>query len=71
MISPQLKEQIQQELTEISVCTQSIQKYTQKLQAANNAEEREILTKALGLDLHSFYTGAERIFEQIAKKVDR
>ncbi len=71
MISPQLKAQIQQELTEINVCTKNIQKYTQKLQAASNPEEREILTKAIGSDLHSFYTGAERIFEQIAKKIDK
>ena len=71
MISPQLKKQLQLELTEIDICSSNIQKYIFKLQTANSVEEREILTKAISLDLHGFYTGAERIFEQIAKKIDR
>ena len=71
MISPQLKEQLQIELTGISVCSNNIQKYLQRLYTAEDTELREILTKAISLDLHSFYTGAERIFEQIAKKIDR
>lgn len=71
MISPQLKQQLRLELAEIAICSDNIHKYTQKLQAATNAEEREILTKAIGLDLHGFYSGAERIFEQIAKKIDK
>lgn len=71
MISHQLKAQLQLELTEIAICSGNIQKYLEKLQAATDDEEREILTKAIGLDLHGFYTGAERIFERIARKIDR
>ena len=54
-ISSQLKKQLQLELTEIDICSSNIQKYIFKLRTANSVEEREILTKAISLEIISIF----------------
>ena len=71
MISQQLKQELTQELAELKICLAEINKNTYFLQNTTNADYQKILAKAIALDMHGFYSGVERIFEKIAKQIDR
>lgn len=71
MTFEKLENEITIEQQEIAICIDNIVRYRQRLEQSVEPFEQEILTKALGAELQSFYTGAERIFEKIAKNVDR
>ncbi|MGB2923715.1 MAG: nucleotidyltransferase domain-containing protein [Limnothrix sp.] len=59
--------QIRQELEEIDKLVENNQRLLQKLRATQD----EDYLGSIALNLHSFYSGAERIFKQIAQTVDQ
>jgi predicted nucleotidyltransferase len=61
-----LSGQIQQELSELN---NLVQKNQQLLQKFNRTQDEDYLG-TIALNIHSFYTGVERIFKQIAQTVD-
>ncbi|MDB9419863.1 nucleotidyltransferase family protein [Microcystis aeruginosa] len=58
--------QIQQELSELN---NLVQKNQQLLQKFNRTQDEDYLG-TIALNIHSFYTGVERIFKQIAQTID-
>ena len=66
-----LKEQIQHELSEICQCSNEIERDTPLLKSSLEPVEKRRLAKAIGVDLHGFYTGTERAFEVIALNLDQ
>ena len=61
---------LESELDEMAMAVKLVTKDAQVLSEVEETEPRRWLTSAIALNLHSFYTGAERIFEQIAKESD-
>lgn len=59
--------QIRQELEEIEKLVENNQRLLQKLRATQD----EDYLGSIALNLHSFYSGAERIFKQIAQTIDQ
>ena len=54
----------------MAIAVELVSKDAQVVSEAEDAQQRRWLTSAIALNLHSFYTGAERIFEQVAKEND-
>jgi hypothetical protein len=63
-----LAEEIADEIKKLKQVEKRIKKSLASLQKAT--VERDIYVDSLALNIHSFYTGLERIFENIASKVD-
>lgn len=64
-----LASRIRQDLTEIARVVQRVERATQA--ARQNTPDRGHFVDSAALNLHDFYTGLERLFEQIASVVDR
>ena len=65
MIPQQFQQELTQELTELKICLAEINKNTHQLQNTTDTDYQKILAKAIALDIHGFYSGVERIFENI------
>lgn len=63
--------EITNEWNEIKQCCSKIGQYVEKLESSKDLLEKEITTQAIALNLHSLYTGTERIFNNIAKEIDK
>lgn len=66
----QLVERIEQELAEIREIVNRTQLFVQQEPQTEAVPFQEALNSAIALNLHSFYTGVERILEAIARFVD-
>jgi hypothetical protein len=71
LIYAQLQQELTIELADIKICLAEIDKNTHQLQNTADADYQTVLAKAIALDIHGFYSGVERIFEKIAKQIDR
>lgn len=67
----ELQARIAYELKEMGESVNLIKEDSLELHSTNNSEQQRRLTGIIALNLHGFYTGAERIFEAIARDVDR
>lgn len=69
-----LAERIQVELIAIQQTVSQTEAFMEQLSAVTDEGLQEGLQKALvsaiALNLHAFYTGAERVFSEVAKRVD-
>jgi len=63
-----LADRIQQELAELEYVVERSERGMRASQS--NAEDRDLYIDAVALNLHDFYTGCERIFQQIGSIVD-
>lgn len=70
MSAGRLIKNLKTELEEMALVVELVAKDAQVLSEVEHAEQRRWITSAIALNLHSFYTGAERIFEQIAREGD-
>ena len=61
---------IEQELELLQELVLQVQQLLELLPAIDNQNIRNGLVSGLALYLHSFYTGAERIFYDIARDID-
>jgi ribosomal protein L31 len=66
-----LRERLKNELNEIQKVVNKMEEFIKRLSQENDDVSKSALSMAIALNLHSFYTGAERIFEAIAKQVDK
>ncbi len=67
----QLCERLAHELMEMEHMIQQSQPFLDQLAQPQNPSYTAAFVGALALNLHSFYTGAERIFEAIAQQMDQ
>lgn len=65
-----LVQRIEQELTQIQAAVVQTQRLTRKVSQTEDEDMQDALIAASALNMQSFYTGAERIFYEIAKEVD-
>ena len=63
-------ERLNYELEEMKQIIHQTEQFLRQLEQEIMPTYQAALTSAIALNLHSFYTGAERIFEVIAKQVD-
>lgn len=70
MNNSQIKERITIELQEINNIVENINQFYQQIISEQGKPYESALANALALNLHSFYTAVERIFELIATKID-
>ena len=66
----QLAERIQVELMAIGQAVSQTESFMGQLSAVTDEGLQAALVSAIALNLHAFYTGAERVFSEIAKRVD-
>ena len=64
-----IKNRIEEELANIEKIVKKIHKVDQRIRL-NNADQ-DFFIGDLALELHSFYTGLEKIFEDIGKTIDQ
>ena len=64
-----LASRIRQDLVELERVTQRVHRAMQA--ARRDSPDRGLFVDSVALNLHDFYTGLERIFEQIASVVDQ
>ena len=67
MLDDRLKRQIMEELVELD---QLLRRYANLVKGAREDDPELERITALGAVLHSFYSGLEKIFERVAKRVD-
>lgn len=65
-----LLSQIEEELAQIRVLMTQVEMLSELIRQTENHALRSGLVSGLALHLHSFYTGAERIFYDIARDID-
>lgn len=65
-----LVSQIEQELAQMRELITQVEMLLELIRQAENQNIRSGLVSGLALHLHSFYTGAERIFYDIARDID-
>ena len=65
-----LVSQIEEEIVQIQALVTQVERVLELIRQTENHELRSGLVSGLALHLHSFYTGAERIFYDIARDVD-
>ena len=65
-----LVSRLEQELAEIQEVVSQTSKFIEKIHQTDDQDYFEAIVSALALNLHSFYTGAERAFVEIARKID-
>jgi ribosomal protein L31 len=70
-MNPELRARIQLELAEMTKILDQIDQFVVHLNTTREATLETALISAIALNVHSFYTGAERIFEVLAKQVDQ
>ena len=61
---------IKNELAEMEEAIAETNMFVQRIQSLSDSKTPKAFASAIGLNFHSFYMGAEQIFEAIAKKVD-
>jgi hypothetical protein len=66
-----LPERLNHELEAMTRSIERIQQFLTQFQQETNPIYQEAFTSAIAFNLHSFYTGVERIFEAIAKQIDQ
>lgn len=71
MTSIILVQRIEQELGQIQEAVTQTQRLICKLPQNQDEELRNAIVAAIALNMQSYYTGAERIFSEIAKEIDR
>ena len=62
---------IEEELAEFQKSLHQVQEGIVRVRRSSDSVERRLLAQGIALDIHSFYTGIERIFEAIAHSVDQ
>jgi ribosomal protein L31 len=67
----QLAERLHYELKAMTQIIKQTEQFIKQLTQETNPIYQEALTSAIAFNLHSFYTGVERIFEAIAKQIDQ
>lgn len=70
MNNQETRQRIEQELTEIEAVYHQVQRFIQEREIVRSEIAKEALVEAIALSLHSFYTGAERIFQRVARHID-
>jgi len=70
VIESSLVNRIQIELLNIKTIVERINMYSQLFDDKSDKVSQDVLSDGLALNLHSFYTAVERIFEFIAKTID-
>lgn len=65
-----LIERIEQELTQVQEAVLQTQRLISKVPQTQDDDMKQALIAAIALNMQSFYTGAERIFYEIAKQID-
>lgn len=65
-----LVSQIEEELAQIQALVRQVELLSELIRQTENHNLRSGLVSGLALHLHSFYTGAERIFYDIARDID-
>lgn len=57
-------------MADIQVCSLKVDRGIKSVQHLSDAVDKQIYFEGVALNLHGFCTGAERIFEAIAKNID-
>ncbi|TVQ41956.1 MAG: hypothetical protein EA365_16335 [Gloeocapsa sp. DLM2.Bin57] len=70
MSKNELIERIEVEIREIKEIVSQTELFVRQKQITEAEIYQEALSSAISLNLHSFYTGVERILELIARKID-
>jgi len=70
MNNSEIRERILQEVAELDKIVEKNEQFLQQIQLEEARPYQEAIVSALALNIHSFYTGAERIFELISTKID-
>ncbi|ACK70827.1 conserved hypothetical protein [Gloeothece citriformis PCC 7424] len=70
MSNSQLIERIEQEIVALRGIVTQTDLFVQQQQQMEALPYQEALSSAIALNLHSFYTGVERILEMIARTID-
>ncbi len=70
MNNQEARQRIEQELTEIEAVYHQVQRFIQEREIVQSEIAKEALVEAIALSLHGFYTGAERIFQRVARSLD-
>ncbi|OKH17691.1 hypothetical protein [[Limnothrix rosea] IAM M-220] len=66
-----LAERLNYELEAMTQIIEQTQQFLTQSKQEQNPIYQNALTSAIAFNLHSFYTGVERIFEAIAKQIDQ
>lgn len=66
-----LQDRIDQELNKILQAIQQLEIFLRELSNQSDVMYQNALVNSIALNLHGIYTGIERIFEVIAKKIDQ
>jgi hypothetical protein len=69
-VTVSLAERIQVELIAIQQTVRQTEAFIEQLSAVTDEGLQNALVSAIALNLHAFYTGAERVFSEVAKRVD-
>jgi len=65
-----LVQRIEQELAQVQEAVTQTQRLINKLPPTQDEDMQNALIAAIALNMQSYYTGAERIFYEIAKEID-
>jgi hypothetical protein len=65
-----IQDRINQELKKIFQALQQLEIFLRELSNQSDVMYQNALINSIALNLHGVYTGIERIFEVIAKKID-
>ena len=71
MTNLSIQDRINQELNKILQALQQLEIFLRELSNQSDVMYRNALINSIALNLHGVYTGIERIFEVIAKKIDQ
>ena len=70
MTMTMLVQRIEQELAQVQEAVTQTQRLIYKLPQTQDDDMQNALIAAIALNMQSYYTGAERIFYEIAKEID-
>ncbi|MFM7881621.1 MAG: hypothetical protein ACKO8H_07195, partial [Microcystis panniformis] len=71
MTNLSIQDRINQELNKILQALQQLEIFLRELSNQSDVMYQNALINSIALNLHGVYTGIERIFEVIAKKIDQ
>jgi hypothetical protein len=66
-----IQDRINQEINKILQALQQLERFLRELSNQSDVMYQNALINSIALNLHGVYTGIERIFEVIAKKIDQ
>lgn len=66
-----IQERINQELDKIYIAIQQLEMFLKQLKNQSDAIYQQALVNSIALNLHGIYTGIERVFQVIAKEIER